>query len=89
MSNERYLFNNEIENRHAVEDENQPRRARRSHGYGAAIVEQADYAVELLRQGVRQDVRAKLADEFGRFVDWQEVCRAANDLHKVALVWFE
>ena len=91
MNNERYLFDNntELRRKHADETELQPRRARRSHGYGSEIVTQADYAVKLLRQGVTEDIRARLADEFGRMAEWQEVCRCANDIHKVGLAYYE
>ncbi len=78
----------DVRTRHHIDSE--PLRVgRRSHGHGSEIVEQADYAVELVRSGVTDGVRNQLVEHFGRVMEWTEVCRVAHDIWKVALDYYE
>lgn len=61
----------------------------RRGNFPTAIEEQATFAYELVRGGRRSGIRDELADKFGHFVLWDEVCACAGQMYNVALSWYE
>ncbi len=90
MTNERYLFDNESgERRYAIEDDLPKIERRKSSRYSEQVEEQVQFAVQLIRAGVTAGVRDRLADKYGQFLQWEQVCKCCHETWRIALAWYE